>query len=83
VSLHNDNRIAVGEGIYHSVKSDLVGGSTGPLKDTHVTVQTSKSLKADEFPYNWRYSVRAWPITHVFYKDASLFNHEKWHKFNC
>ena len=83
MSLHNDNRIAMGEGIYYSVKSDLVGGSVGPFKDMHITVQTSKSPKADEFPNNWRYSVRAWLIIHVLYKDANLFNHEKWHKFNC
>jgi hypothetical protein len=72
VSLHNDNGIAVGEGICHSVKSDLVVGSTGPLRNTQVAVQISKSLKPDEFPDDWRYSVRAWPIIHVFYNGASF-----------
>ena len=54
VSLHDTNGIALGEGICHSVKSDLVVGSTGPLGDTHVAVQISRSLKPDEFPDDWR-----------------------------
>jgi hypothetical protein len=83
VSLHNEYGVAVGEGICHSVKSDLVVGSNGPLGDTHVVVQILKSLKLDEFPDDWRYSVRAWPITHVFYNGANLFNHERWYKFSC
>jgi hypothetical protein len=83
MSLHNCDDIAVGKGIYHSIKSDLVVGSTGPLGDTHMVVQISRSLKPDEFPDDWRYSVRAWLITHVFYNGASFFNHERHHKFNC
>ena len=83
VSLHNNDGIAVGEGICHSVKSNLVVGSTGPLGDTHVAVQISRSLKPDEFPDDWRYILAAWPITHVFYNGASFFNHERRHKFNC
>jgi hypothetical protein len=82
VSLHNENGDAVGEGIFHSVKSDLAIRNNRPFSDTHVAVQISKSLKVDEFPDNWRYSVRAWPITHVFYNGANLFNHERQHKFN-
>jgi hypothetical protein len=83
VSLHNSDGTALGEGICHSVKSDLVVGSTGPLGDTHVAVQVSRSLKPDEFPDDWRYSVRAFPITHVFYNGVSFFDHERRHKFNC
>ena len=83
VSLDNDNGIVVRERIFHSVKSDLIVKSTGPLRATQVAVQISKSLKLDEFPDDWRYYVRAWPITHVFYNGASFFNHKKWHKFNC
>jgi hypothetical protein len=83
VSLHNCDRIAVGEGICHSVKSDQVLGSTGPLGDTHVAVQISKNLKPDEFLDDWRYSIRAWPIIHVFYNGTNFFNHERCHKFNC
>ena len=82
VSLYNENGDVVGKGISHSIKSDLVVRNNGPLSDTHVVVEISKSLKVDEFPNNWRYSIRAWRITHVFYNRASLFNHERRHKFN-
>src|SRR5450759_762896 len=67
VSLHNSDGIALGEGICQSVKSDLVVGSTGPLGDTHVAVHISRSLKPDEFPDEWRYNLRAFPITDVYY----------------
>jgi hypothetical protein len=53
LSLHNDDGITVGEGICHSVKSSLLVGSTGPLGDTQVAIQISKSLKPDEFPDDW------------------------------
>jgi hypothetical protein len=43
VSLHNDDGIAMEEGFCHSVKSDLVVGSTGPLGHTHVAVHILKS----------------------------------------
>jgi hypothetical protein len=73
VSLHNCDGIAMDEGICHSVKSDLVLGSTGPLGDMHVAVQISRSLKPNKFPDDWKYSVRAWPIIHVFYNGTSFF----------
>jgi hypothetical protein len=38
MSLYNDNRIAMEEGICHSVKSVLVVESTKPLRNTHVAV---------------------------------------------
>ena len=83
VSMHNSDSIALGEGICQSVKSDLVVRSSGPLGDTHVVVQISRSLKPDEFQDDWRYFVLAWPITHVFYNGVSFFNHERCYKFNC
>ena len=83
MSLHNSNGIALGEGICHNVKSDLVVESTGPLGDIHVAVHISRSLKPDEFPDDWKYTLRAFPITDVYYNGVSLFNHERRHKFNC
>jgi hypothetical protein len=83
VSLHNDNGILVVEGICYSVKSDLVVGSIVPLGDTHVAIRISRNHKADEFPKDWKCTVQAWHITHVFYNGASLFNHERRHKFKC
>ena len=83
MSLYNEYSVAVGEGVCHSIKSDLVVGSKSPLVDTHVAVQILKNLKPNEFPNNWRYYVQAWPITHVFFNSANLFNHKRRHKFNC
>jgi hypothetical protein len=52
-SLHNDNWIAVAEGICHSVSSELVIGTSRQLGNTHVAIQISKSFKEDELPNNW------------------------------
>jgi hypothetical protein len=49
VSLHNCDGIAVGEGTCHSVKSDLVLGSTGPLGDTHVQSRSQGILSRTSF----------------------------------
>ena len=38
VTLYNAEGKLVGEGTCHSVKSDLVVGANGPLRDTHVVV---------------------------------------------
>ena len=48
-----------------------------------MAVQISRSLKLDKFLDDWKYSVQAWPITHVFYIGVNFFNHERRHKFNC
>jgi hypothetical protein len=53
--------------ICHSVKSNLVVITSGPLWDTHIVVQISKSLKVDEFSDDRRYSILAWPITYMSY----------------
>ena len=83
VPLHNSDSIVLGEGIYYSIKFDLIVGSMGSFGDTYVAVQISRSLKLDEFLDDWRYSNQAWPIIYVFYNSVSFLNHEKRHKFNC
>ena len=57
VYLHNDNGILVAEGICHSDKSNLMVGSIGLLGNTPVASQISKSLKANEFLEDWKYTV--------------------------
>ncbi len=83
VTLKNDSGIPIAEGICHSVKSDLVIGSSGPLGNTHVAVHVCKTLLDDETLDGWRYSVRAWPITNVYYNGASLRDHERRDNYNC
>jgi hypothetical protein len=83
VDLHNEAGGLVAQGICHSVNSDLVIGSNGPLGDSLVAVQISKSLNAEDVPDDWKYSLRAWPIVHVFLNGASLHDHELRDAFNC
>jgi hypothetical protein len=83
MTLNNDDEVPMAEGICYGVSSDLVIRILGNLGETHVVVQISKTLKKEEFSEDWRYSVWAWPIMHVFYNGASLHNHERRHKFNC
>ena len=77
VILHNPFGTPVARGICVSISSDLVVGSAGPLGDLHVAVQISRSLCESEVPDEWRFSVRAWSITHVFYNGASFHDHEQ------
>ena len=83
MTLYNDDKVPVAEGICHGINSDLIIRTTRSLGKTHVIVQISKTLKKDEFSKDWRYSIWAWLIMHVFYNEASLDNHERRHKFNC
>jgi hypothetical protein len=48
--LHNDSGVAMAKG-------NLVIGTIGPLWDTHVAVQISRTLQEDKYSDNLRYSV--------------------------
>jgi hypothetical protein len=50
VTLHSVGGLPVAEGICHSVNSDLVLGCDGPLGDSLVAVQISKSLDSTQVP---------------------------------
>ena len=43
VILYNEEGKLVGEGMCHSVKSDLVVGANGPLGDSHVVIHICRS----------------------------------------
>ena len=76
IVLQNANGAAMAEGICRNVSSDVVIGLSGPLGDSHVEVQISSTLSKIDVPDEWRYSVRAWPIEHVYYNGASFMDHE-------
>jgi hypothetical protein len=59
VFLHNENKVAIVEMICHNVSLELVIKASGPLRDTHVTIQISKCLKEDGFPDDKKYSIQA------------------------
>ena len=82
VQLHNSDGLVVGEGICYSVDSNLVEGCNGALGDSLVSVQICKSFYPVDIPEDWRYSLRAWPITQVFLNGASLHNHEVCYEYN-
>lgn len=50
VTLFNEAGELVGEGVCHSVNSDLVLGANGHLGDTHVAIHISKSHSEADLP---------------------------------
>ena len=76
VTIYSDDGVPVAEGICYSINSDLVLDCNGPMGDSHIAVQISKSLCTDHVPDEWRYFLHAWPIIHVFYSGASHRDHE-------
>ena len=83
VTVHSNDGVPVAEGICYSINSDLVLDWNSPMGDSHVAVQISKSLCTDHVLDDWRYSLRVWPVTHVFYNGASLRDHEVRYNYNC
>ena len=76
VMLYNEEGVLVGEGICHSMNSDLVLGATGPLGDSHVVVFVVKTHSQEHLPEERVYSFVASPIKYVHCRGASLQDHE-------
>ena len=76
VTLYNEEGVLVGEGTCHSVNSDLVLGTTGPLGNSHVAVFVAKTYSEEHLPKERVYSLVAWPIKYVHCCGASLQDHE-------
>lgn len=83
VTLYSDGGLPVAEGICHNVSSDLVLSWNGALGDSHIAVQNLKSLSIVDVLDEWRYSVRASPIEHVYCSGASLHDHNLHYNYNC
>ena len=82
ITLYNEEGVFVGEGTCHSVNSDLVLGTTGPLGDSHVAVFVAKTHSEEHLPKERVYSLVAWPIKYVHCCGASLQDHEARDNFN-
>ena len=82
VTLYNAEGKLVGEGTCHSVKSDLVLGANGPLRDTHVIVHICRTHLEEDIPDEQVYALVAWPIKLIHYHGASLHDHELRDNFN-
>ena len=76
VTLYNEEGKLVGEGMCHSVKSDLVVGANGPLGDNHVAIHICQFHSEDDIPQDLVYTLVAWPTKLVHYHGASLHDHE-------
>ena len=57
-------------------------GSAGPLGDSQVFVQVSRTFVEEEAPDEWRYSFKSWPIQQVFFEGVSLFHHSERNIYN-
>ena len=59
VTLYNEEGRLVGEGMCHSVKSDLVVGASGPLGDNHVAIHICRSHSEEDIPQDLVYALVA------------------------
>ena len=82
VTLYNEEGRLVGESMCHSVKSDLVVGTNGPLGDSHVAIHICRSHFKDDIPQDLVYALVAWQTKLVHYHGASLHDYEARDKWN-
>ena len=82
VTFYNEEGKLVGEGMCHSVKSDLVVGAKGSLDDSHVAIHICRSHSEDDILQDLVYALVAWPMKLVHYHGASLQDHEVRNNWN-
>ena len=76
MTLYNEEGKLVGEGMCHSVKSDLEVGANGPLRDSHFAIHICRFHSEEDIPQDLVYALVAWPMKLVHYHGASLHDHE-------
>ena len=57
-------------------------GSVGPLDDSQVFVQVSRTFVEEEAPDEWKYLFKSLPVQQVFLEGVSLFHHNKRNVYN-
>ena len=77
VSLHNGSSVCIAEGLVRNLRSNAIVGSAGPLGNSQVFVQVSRTFIEEEAPDEWRYLFKSWPIQQVFLEGVSLFHHSE------
>ena len=82
VTLYNEQGRLDREDVCHSIKSDLVVGTNGPLGDNHIAIHIYQSHSGDDNPQDLVYTLVAWPIKLVHYHGASLHDHEVRDRWN-
>ena len=82
ISLHNGSGVCIAEGLVRNLQSNAIVGSAGPLGDSQVFVQVSRTFVEEEAPDEWRYPFKSWPIQQVFLEGVSLFHHNERNAYN-
>ena len=82
VDMGNLGGITIASGIVRVHHTMGVPRSHGPLCETHVAIQVSRTFVEEEPPDGWRYCVRPWPIAQVFYRGISLLHHQQRETYN-
>ena len=78
VILTNEAGEDVARAICRSVDASVVVDTNGrPIGDDHVAVQIAETLKEEEVPSRWMWSMHLWPIGRVFLNGASLYDHDQ------
>ncbi|KAG0574851.1 hypothetical protein KC19_VG296900 [Ceratodon purpureus] len=77
VTIYSDDNIPLAEGLIRNPRSSLVSDTVGPLDNSVVVVQVSRSLVEEESEDDWRYSFKTWPISHVYLDGVSLEHHSQ------
>ena len=82
VTLFNEEEKPVGEGMCHSVESDLVVGANGHLGNSYVAIHICQSHSKEDISQDLVYALMAWLTKLVHYHSASLHDHEVKDKWN-
>ena len=78
VILTNEAGEDVTRAICRSVDASVgVDTNGGPIGDDHVAVQIAETLKEEEVPSGWMWSMHSWPIKRVFLNGTSLHDHDQ------
>ena len=78
VILTNQTEEDVARAICWSVDASVVVDTNGrPVGDDHVAVQIAETLKEEEVPSGWMWSMHSWPIGRVFLNGASMYDHDQ------
>ena len=78
VILTNEAGEDVARAICRSVDASVVVDTNGrPIGDDHVAVQIAETLKEEEVPSRWMWSMHSWPIKRVFLNGTSLHDHDQ------
>ena len=74
----NEAGVDVARAICWSVDASVMVDTNGrPIGDDHVAVQIAETLKEDEVPSGWMWSMHSWPIGRVFLNGASLHDYDQ------